>query len=54
MECLDKWPNKIVKEAVYNVARMGSTRNVVRIVVKNPERRRNIEEFAAREILVLK
>jgi hypothetical protein len=51
---LDKRPNRIVKEAVYDVARKGSTRNAMRIVAKNPERRRNLDDIAVREILILK
>jgi len=39
---------------MYNVARMGSTRNAMRIVVKKPERRWNIEDITVREILILK
>jgi hypothetical protein len=51
---LDKRPYKIVKEAVYYVARMRSTRNAMRIVIKNPKRRRNMKNIAVGEILIIK
>jgi hypothetical protein len=53
LESSDKRPNRIVKEAVYNVARTGSTRNAMRIVAKNPQRQWNIEEIAVSGILTL-
>jgi len=54
LEYLDKRPNRIAKEAMYKVARTGNTRNAMRIVAKNPDRRRNVEDIAIREILILK
>jgi hypothetical protein len=44
----------VLKEAAYNVAHMGSTKYAMKIVIKNPERRRNIKDIAVCEILILK